>query len=46
MENDFLPTSVYEPCFVAKYHVDRLVKRIEGILMYAVSKEDKRYAKS
>jgi len=32
--------------FLAKYHVGRFVKKIEGILMYAVSEKDKRYAKS
>jgi hypothetical protein len=46
VENDFLPTSVYEPYFLAKYHVDWFVKRIEDILMLTVSREDNGNAKS
>jgi len=46
VENDFLPTSVYEPYFLAKGHVDRFVERIEDIAMLTVSREDKRHAKS
>jgi len=46
VENDFLPTSVYKPYFLAKYHVDWFVERIEDILMLTVSRGDKRHAKS
>lgn len=46
VENDFLPTSVYEPYFLAKYHVDKFVETVEGILRHAVSKEGKRHDKS
>jgi len=46
VENDFLPTSVYEPYFLAKYHADRLLERIEDMLMLTVSRGDKRHTKS
>jgi len=46
VENDFLPTSVYEPYFLAKYHADGLLERIEDMLMLTVSREDNGNAKS
>jgi hypothetical protein len=46
VEDNFLPTSGYQLNFLAKYHVDWFVERIEDILMLTVSRGDKRHAKS